>query len=142
MPFGGFYTIGSQIALVQLLFAIALATSKSAFLYFKAALILALFMLIQRPFKLKSATHLDISLHRTVPRNYNPQPHKTHDTTLRRFRGDGMDQISQKFAVTDIILANECFSIFFKERGLRVFESRTRRFFIDGAEARLSGKLS
>ena len=105
------------MALVQLLFAIALATSKSAFLYFKAALILALFMLIQRPFKLKSATHLDISLRRTVPRNYNPQPHKTHDATLRWFRGDGMDQISQKFAVTDIILANECFFIFLKKGG-------------------------
>ena len=127
---------------MQLLFAIALAASKSAFLYFKAAFILALFILIQRPSKLKPATHLDISLRRTVPRNYNPLPHKTHDTTLRWFRGDGMDQISQKFAVTDIILANECFSIFFKERGLRVFESRTRRFFTSGAEARLGGRLS
>jgi hypothetical protein len=85
---------------------------------------------------------LDISLRRTVPRNYNPQPRKTHDTTLRWFRGDGMDQISQKFAVTDIILANEIFSIFFKERGLRVFESRTRRFFTGGAEVRLGGRLS
>ena len=127
---------------MQLLFAIALVASKSAFLYFKAAFILALFILIQRPSKLKPATHLDISLHRTVPRNYNPQPRKTHDTTLRWFRGDGMDQISQKFAVTDIILANECFSIFFKERGLRVFESRTRRSFTGGAEARLGGRLS
>ena len=127
---------------MQLLFAIALVASKSAFLYFKAAFILALFILIQRPSKLKPATHLDISLRRTVPRNYNPQPRKTHDATLRWFRGDGMDQIPQKFAVTDIILANECFSIFFKERGLRVFESRTRRSFTGGAEARLGGRLS
>ena len=127
---------------MQLLFAVALATSKSAFLYFKAAFILALFIPIQRPSKLKPATHLDMSSRRTVPPNYNPQPRKTHDTTLRWFRGDGMDQISQKFAVTDIILANECFSIFFKERGLRVFESRTRRSFTGGAEARLGGRLS
>ena len=127
---------------MQILFAIALATSESAFLYFKAALILALFMLIQLLFKLKPATHLDIFSRRTVPRNYNPQPRKTHDATLRRFRGDGMDQISQKFSVIDIILANECFSIFFKERGLRVFESRTRRSFTGGAEARLGGRLS
>ena len=127
---------------MQLLFAIALATSKSAFLYFKAAFILALFMLIQRPSKLKPTIHLGMFSRRTVPRNYNPQLRKAHDATLRRFRGDGMDQISQKFAVTDIILANECFSIFFKERGLRVFESRTRRSFTGGAEARLGGRLS
>ena len=127
---------------MQLLFVIALATSKSAFLYFKAAFILALFMLIQRPSKLKPTIHLGMSSRRTVPRNYNPQLRKAHDATLRRFRGDGMDQISQKFAVTDIILANECFSIFFKERGLRVFESRTRRSFTGGAEARLGGRLS
>ena len=127
---------------MQLLFAIALATSKSAFLYFKAAFILALFMLIQRPSKLKPTIHLGMSSRRTVPRNYNPQLRKAHDTTLRRFRGDGMDQISQKFAVTDIILANENFSIFFKERGLRVFESRTRRSFTGGAEVRLGGRLS
>ena len=127
---------------MQLLFAIALVASKSAFLYFKTVLIMAQFMLIQRPSKLKPATHLDISLRRTVPRNYNPQPRKTHDATLRWFRGDGMDQISQKFAVTDIILANECFSIFFKERGLRVFESRTRRSFTGSAEVRLGGRLS
>ena len=119
-----------------------LAASKSALFYSKAVLILVLLMLIQHPSRFKSATHLDISLRRTVPRNYNPQPRKTHDATLRRFRGDGMDQISQKFAVTDIILANECFSIFFKERGLRVFESRTRRSFTGGAEARLGGRLS
>jgi len=127
---------------VQLLFAVALATSKSAFLYFKAVLIMALLMLIQRPSKLKPTIHLGMSSRRAVPRNYKPQPRKTHDATLRRFRGDGMDQISQKFAVTDIILANECFSIFFKERGLRVFESRTRRSFTGGAEARLGGRLS
>ena len=127
---------------MQLLFAIALVASKSAFLYFKAAFILALFILIQRPSKLKPTIHLGISSRRAVPRNYKPQPRKTHDATLRRFRGDGMDQISQKFAVTDIILANECFSIFFKERGLRVFESRTRRSFTGGAEARLGGRLS
>ena len=127
---------------MQLLFVIALVASKSAFLYFIAAFILALFILIQRPSKLKPPTHLDISLRRTVPRNYNPQPRKTHDATLRWFRGDGMEQISQKFAVTDIILANENFSIFFKERGLRVFESRTRRSFTGGAEARSGGRLS
>ena len=74
-------------------------------------------MLIQRPSKLKPEIHLGISSRRAVPRNYKPQPRKTHDATLRRFRGDGMDQISQKFAVTDIILANECFSIFLKKGG-------------------------
>jgi hypothetical protein len=120
------------------LFAIALATSKSAFLYFKAVLILALFMLIQRPSKLKSATHLDISSRRTVPRNYNPQPHKTHDATLVSWSWNVLN--IPKVSSYRYYFGERMFFYFFKERGLWVFESRTRRFFTGGAEARLGGR--
>tara|TARA_B100001093_G_scaffold24533_1_gene21722 strand:+ start:360 stop:509 length:150 start_codon:yes stop_codon:yes gene_type:complete len=49
------------------LFAIALAASKSAFLYFKALLMMALFILIQRQSKLELAIYLHISSRKAVP---------------------------------------------------------------------------